>query len=126
MACHDVVLALGIHVGSGFVKQVDGRIMQQGAGHGKALALAAGKIAAALMQGGLQAVLAAAEVGQIHLFQCGPKLVPRSASGFAMRRLLSTVPLKMAALWGTSVRVRRRCSRCSSCTGTPPSVTLPV
>ena len=48
--------------------------MQQGAGHGKALALAAGKIAAALMQSGLQAVLAAAEIGQIHLFQCRPEL----------------------------------------------------
>ena len=71
---HDIVLALGIHIGSGFVKQVDGRIMQQGAGHGKALALAAGKIAAALMQSGLQAVLAAAEIGQIHLFQCRPEL----------------------------------------------------
>ena len=48
--------------------------MQQGAGHGKALPLAAGQVAAALMQGRLQAVLAAAEVGQVHLFQCGPKL----------------------------------------------------
>ena len=31
-------------------------------------------IAAALMQSGLQAVLAAAEIGQIHLFQCHPEL----------------------------------------------------
>ena len=71
---HDVVLALGIHVGGSLVEEVDGRIMQQGAGHGKALALTAGKIAAAFMQGGLQAILAAAEIGQIHLFQCVPQL----------------------------------------------------
>ena len=48
------------------------------------------------------------------------------ASGFAMRRFASTVPLKMVALWGTSVRARRRWARCSCSTGTPPSVTLPV
>ena len=38
---HDIVLALGIHIGSGLVEEVDGRIVQQGAGHGKALALPA-------------------------------------------------------------------------------------
>ena len=39
---HDIVLALGIHIGSGLVKQVNGRIVQQRSCHGKALALAAG------------------------------------------------------------------------------------
>ena len=48
--------------------------MQQSARHGKALALAAGQVAAAFVQGRLQAVLAAAEVGQIHLFQRCPQL----------------------------------------------------
>ena len=70
---HDVVFALGVYVGSGFVKEIDGCVVQQSARHGKALALAAGQVAAAFMQGSLQAVLAAAEAGQIHLFQRCPQ-----------------------------------------------------
>ena len=48
-----------------------------------------------------------------------------AASGRAIRRFASTVPLKMAALWGTSVSRRRRSACFHSLTGMPPSVTSP-
>ena len=46
----DRALALHIDVRGSLVKDVDGRIMQQGAGHANALALAAGKVGAAFRQ----------------------------------------------------------------------------
>ena len=74
---HDVVFALGVHIGGSFIEEVDGGIVQQSARHGKALPLPAGKVAAALVHGGLQAILTAAEVRKVHLFQRRPELALR-------------------------------------------------
>ena len=41
---HDVVFTLGVHVGGGFVEEVDGRVVQQRTGHGQTLALTAGQV----------------------------------------------------------------------------------
>ena len=58
--------------------------MQQGAGQGQALPLAAGKIAAALVQLGVQPVFAAQEVRQPHLLQHSPQgVVVRRGRGHA-------------------------------------------
>ena len=64
---HDVVLALHVDIGRSFIKDIDRAVMQQGAGQDQALPLAAGKIAAALVQLGVQSVFAAQEVRQPHL-----------------------------------------------------------
>ena len=71
----DVVFTLRIHVGSGLVEEVDGRIVEQGARHGQTLPLAARQIGAALMQLGGKALLTAAEVGQMDLLQHIPELL---------------------------------------------------
>ena len=72
-ARHNVILALDINIRRGFVKDIDGAIMQQGAGQCQTLPLPAGQVAAALGQRGVQAVLPAQEVRKIHLLQCAPQ-----------------------------------------------------
>ena len=72
-ARHDVVLALHVDVGRCLVKNVDGTVMQQCAGQCQPLPLAAGQVAAALGQRGVQSVHRAQEVRQIHLLQRAPQ-----------------------------------------------------
>ena len=50
--CNDVAdcgFACGVHIARRLVKHIDGRVVQQGAGHAHALALAARKVGAALV-----------------------------------------------------------------------------
>lgn len=72
-ARHDIVLALYVDIGRGFVKYIDGAVMQQGAGQRQTLPLAAGQVAAALGQLGVQAILAAQEICEVDLFQRAPQ-----------------------------------------------------
>lgn len=53
----DEVLALRVHGGGGFVEQEDGRVFQEGAGHGEALPFAPAESHAALADFGIQAFL---------------------------------------------------------------------
>ena len=55
-ARHDIVLALYVDIRRCFVKDIDGAVMQQGAGQRQTLPLAAGRVAAAFGQLGVQAI----------------------------------------------------------------------
>ena len=55
-ARRDRHLVDGIEMASGFVENEDGRVFQEGAGYGDALALAAGKPGSALSEAGVETV----------------------------------------------------------------------
>ena len=72
---HDLVFAVHIHVGGGLIKDIHGTVVEQCPGQGQTLALAAGEVASALLELGVQPLLAAEEGGQIYLLQHCPQLV---------------------------------------------------
>ena len=74
---HDGLLALHVNVACGLVEDVDGRVMQDGAGKGEALALAAGEVGGALGEARLQPVLPAQEPGEVGHLERAPELVIR-------------------------------------------------
>ena len=70
---HDVVFALHVNVGCGFVEHIDRAVVQQRPGKRKALALPAGEVRALSVQRGVQPSLTAQETRQAHAFQHVPQ-----------------------------------------------------
>ena len=71
----DCSLAVCVDVGGCLVEDVDGRVVQQGARHGEALALAAGEVCALGADGGVQAAAAAYEIVDAAAAKSLPQLV---------------------------------------------------
>ena len=70
---HNVVFTFYVDVGCGFVEDVNRAVVEQCPGQSQPLALAAGKVAGLFVQPGVQSLLTAQEVRQLHLFQHGPQ-----------------------------------------------------
>ena len=124
-ARHDVVLALYVDVGRCLVKNVDGTVMQQCAGQCQPLPLAAGQVAAALGQRGVQSVHRAQEVRQVHLLQRAPQrtvvCVGRGHPQIVGHRTFKEVVPRL-----TSVTFLSRLASLTAESSCPPMVTCPV